>query len=308
MLGIGYSSNEAQVRLDGKDSYRNLPQAMAKDGLINSNAYSLWLNDLSANRGSVLFGGVDTEKFHGDLETLPIQKVDGHYTQLIIALTGVSLSSGSQHHSYSSDSLAAAVLLDSGSTLTYLPNSLVKSIYKDLNVTYDQSTGNAFVPCDIAKDDINITYTFSSPKITVGINELVINAGDLYFEDRTRACVFGIAPAGQATAILGDTFLRSAYVVYDLANNEISLANTNFNSAKSNVLEIGAGSDSVPSATRVSNPVTTVTAGGAGARIGGATGGITGVPSRGLAPAISVSTSMISTLALMWCGWYTMAL
>jgi yapsin 1 len=34
--------------------------------------------------------------------------------------------------------------------------------------------------------------------------------------------------------------LRNAYVVYDLANNEISLAQANYNSGSSNVQEIPA--------------------------------------------------------------------
>ncbi|KAJ5966050.1 hypothetical protein N7481_012764 [Penicillium waksmanii] len=97
--------------------------------------------------------------------------------------------------------------------------------------------------------------------------------GDYHFNNGQRACIFGIAPAGSSTAVLGDTFLRSAYVVYDLANNQISLANTHFNSTKNNVLEIGTGTDSVPSATAVANPVTSVAVGGSGARIGGIGGG-----------------------------------
>jgi hypothetical protein len=40
ILGIGYPSNEAQVRRGGGRPYDNLPQRMAKDGLIKSNAYS----------------------------------------------------------------------------------------------------------------------------------------------------------------------------------------------------------------------------------------------------------------------------
>lgn len=57
-------------------------------------------------------------------------------------------------------------------------------------------------------------------------------------------------------------------MVYDLANNEISLANTRFNTAGGKVVEIGTGDDAVPSATAVSHPVTTVGAEGPGARLG----------------------------------------
>lgn len=273
-MGIGYASNEVQVGRLGKDPYPNLPQAMVKNGLIKSNAYSLWLNDLGAHTGSILFGGVNTEKYHGELQTLPIQTVNGKHSEFVIALTGVSYNAGSYHHRYSSAALPAAVLLDSGSSLTYLPNAVVQDIYDDLDVVYDSSGGVGYVPCNLARKDINITYTFSTPDITVGIDELVLDAGDLRFRNGARACIFGIVPAGESTAVLGDTFLRSAYVVYDLANNEISLANTNFNSTKDNILEIGTGEDSVPGATQVPHPVTSVVAADSGARIGGPTGGI----------------------------------
>lgn len=306
VLGIGYASNEVQVDVNDKDAYPNLPQAMVKEGLINSVAYSLWLNDLDASNGSILFGGVDTKKYHGELQTLPVQKVNGVYSQLIIALTGVSFSSASSRHSYSTSALPAAVLLDSGSTLTYLPTPLVEGIYKDLSVVYDSTSGAGYVPCSLANDTVSITYTFSSPAVKVGIGELVIDPGNLYFRDGTRACIFGIAPAGKSMAILGDTFLRSAYVVYDLANNEISLASTNFDSVSSNILEISGSDNAVPGATPVSNPITSVAVGGSGARIGGVTGSgtvSTKVPSQGAAGVGPMKTLTNLAFSLICC-WY----
>lgn len=273
VLGIGYASNEVQSGQNGDPAYNNLPKAMVEGGIIKSNAYSLWLNDLDANTGSILFGGVNTAKYHGALETIPIQKLGNSYSEFIIALTAVAVSTSSKTHNYSSSSLPVGVLLDSGSSLTYLPDGIVQDIYQDLGVQYDSSNGIGLVPCSLAERDVNVSYTFSSPTIDVGVNELVIDMGDYYFNNRERACIFGIAPAGESTAVLGDTFLRSAYVVYDLANNEISLANTNFNTTESNVVEIGTGTDSVPSATAVANPVTSAAVGGSGARIGGITGG-----------------------------------
>jgi hypothetical protein len=272
VLGIGYTTNEVQVGVNGESAYANLPKAMVNKGLIQSNAYSLWLNDLDANTGSILFGGVNSDKYHGTLETLPIQKVSGVYAEFIIALTAVALTNSSGTNNYSSSALPAAALLDSGSSLTYLPDGIVEDLFDDLDVTYESSEGVGYVPCSLAEKNVNVSYTFSSPTIHVSVSELVLDAGDLYFHNGDRACVFGIVPAGESTPVLGDTFLRSAYVVYDLANNEISLANTNFNSTSNSILEIGTGDDAVPGATAVSNPVTTVAVGGSGARIGEPTG------------------------------------
>ncbi|KAJ6159806.1 hypothetical protein N7497_004343 [Penicillium chrysogenum] len=235
VLGIGYTANEVQVGRNGESAYANLPQAMVNKGVIKSNAYSLWLNDLDANTGSILFGGVNTKKYHGALQTVPIQKVGGRYSEFIIALT--------------------------------------EEIYDDLGVSYESDSGIGYVECSMAEQSITLSYTFSSPTINVGIDEMIIDVGDLYFRNGKRACIFGIVPAGTSTAVLGDTFLRSAYVVYDLENNEISLASTNFNSTENDILEIGTGTDSVPGATAVSNPVTTAPVGGTAARIGGPHGG-----------------------------------
>lgn len=308
VLGLGYMSNEVQVDRFGQDAYPNLPRAMVEKDLIKSNAYSLWLNDLEANTGSILFGGVNKAKYLGDLETLPVQPVDGGYSEFFIALTGVAFASDSKSHSYSSSALPAAVLLDSGSSLTYLPDTLAKDIYNDLDVVYEPSSGVGYVPCSLANENVNISYTFSSPTINVGIDELVIYSGPLSFKDGTEACVFGIVPAGDSTAVLGDTFLRSAYVVYDLANNEISLASTNFNSSDDDILEIGSGQNSVPGATQVSNPVTSVSVdNGSGARIGGPTGDVsTDLPNSGAAVTtrlVDIQVSLLSSVAVIGIGY-----
>ena len=46
IMGIGYNTSEANVDTGNGTVYPNLPIAMANAGLIKSNAYSLWLNDL----------------------------------------------------------------------------------------------------------------------------------------------------------------------------------------------------------------------------------------------------------------------
>lgn len=264
VLGIGYTSNEVAVNRAGLDAYSNLPQLMVDKGLIESNAYSLWLNDLDASRGNILFGGVDTEKYHGTLATLPILKEGNQYRELIIALTGIGANGESGTYlSANSSSDAVPVLLDTGSSLTYLPDSIVSSIYSDFNAVYDSSEGAAFIDCDSADSDDTLEFTFSSPTISVPMNELVLLAG---YSRGQAVCILGISPAGDSTAVLGDTFLRSAYVVYDLANNEISLAQTNYNATDSNIKEITTGTDSVPDATGVANAVSALVAATGGAR------------------------------------------
>lgn len=256
-MGIGYVTNEVQSTRNRGRPYPNLPQALVDDGFIKSNAYSLWLNDLSANRGEILFGGVNIAKYYGSLQSLPIiPGRDGVYRELSINMTGLALNDtdGNVQEFGSSRHYPLPALLDTGSTLTYLPVALVEEIYEMYDVSYDSDFGGGFVPCELMNDQSQLIFTFTSPSIAVDLNEMVVDMGPYQFRDGTKACVFGIAPVDGHMPILGDTFLRSAYVVYDLENHEISLAQTNFNSTRDEILEIGTGSDAVPNRTGTASP------------------------------------------------------
>lgn len=67
------------------------------------------------------------------------------------------------------------------------------------------------------------------------------------------ACQFGIQPANDLPILFGDTFLRSAYAVYDLINNKIALANTDFNATDSNIVPFASQGAAIPSAGTAAN-------------------------------------------------------
>lgn len=75
----------------------------------------------------------------------------------------------------------------------------------------------------------------------------------LQYPDGKAKCQFGIEPAGKNPVLFGDTFLRSAYVVYDLDNQQVSIAQTDFNATTSNILEIKAGAGGVPNVASTAN-------------------------------------------------------
>ena len=45
-MGIGYNDSEANVDTGNGTVYANLPFALVDQGMIPTEAYSLWLNDL----------------------------------------------------------------------------------------------------------------------------------------------------------------------------------------------------------------------------------------------------------------------
>ena len=147
-----------------------------------------------------------------------------------------------------------------------LPNNVVESLYTAFNAQYDSKQQAAFVDCNLANQQGSLEFTFSGPTISVPLNELVIVAG--YSRGRP-VCILGIGPADNSVCVLGDTFLRSAYVVYDLENNQIGIAQTNFNATRTSVQEITSGKNAIPNASEVANAVSSVAVGTGGGRIGG---------------------------------------
>jgi hypothetical protein len=234
---------------------------------------------------------VDTDKYIGKLGAVPIEQTDGQYVDYTVALSKIS-SSGGQSTTFSAT--ATPVVLDSGTTLMYLPSSVVTAIYQQLNVYDDtENSGLALVNCQLLTSDTKTTIDFqfggdSGPSVSVPLAELIQNDVQQYvgveggFEappdlpfPADQACSFGVQ-AGEDLYLLGDSFLRSAYVVYDLDNHQIAIGQANLNSSSSNVVEIGASSSGIPEVTGVASQVTVAASvtglPGAGRPTGTATG------------------------------------
>ncbi|MCJ1404506.1 hypothetical protein MMC11_007732 [Xylographa trunciseda] len=244
IMGIGFDSGES-IASSGTE-YANVIAQMKLQGYIKTMAYSLWLNDLDSNDGSILFGGLDTNKFHGSLISIPIQPdtQSQAITSFTVVLSSVTVQNGTGSSQYSQTNLAVPVILDSGTSLTYLPDQYANAILSGVGATNDPNYGYT-VPCSLASSAATFNFTFggtSGPTIVVGISEFVVPIVTMdgsvpTLPDGSAACNFGINPSGTSPNLFGDTFLRSAYVVYDLENNLIGLANTDFNATGSSVTE-----------------------------------------------------------------------
>lgn len=234
VLGIGLPGLESTytgLQISGTPyQYENLPMRLKQQGLINKNVYSLYLNSPNANTGSLLFGAIDKAKYLGQLETVPIVNIyEGTYKhpiRLDISMTGISFRSSSQNETVSTSSYPA--LLDSGTTLTYLPTSLFNRVTSLFSASYSLTYGYYQVDCDFNTNSAHLVYKFSGIEIAVPVSELIITGG-------RNQCFLGIMEqsslAGSTSyAVLGGNFLRSAYVVYDLDDYTISMAQANYSS------------------------------------------------------------------------------
>ncbi|CAL3970210.1 hypothetical protein PZA11_006478 [Diplocarpon coronariae] len=262
IMGIGYNTSEANIDSGNGTIYPNLPWALVNQGLTKSAAYSLWLNDLQSSTGSILFGGVDTAKYTGDLISIDVypSRRNGRVTSFTVAFTSLSATSPSGTDQLTPANYATAAILDSGTTITLLPDDLATMIFEEVGATVSQQLGAVVVPCDLAKVSGSINYGFGGtggPTIKVAISDLVLpltltNGRTPTYTNGQTACQLGIQAAGDLPVLFGDSFLQSAYAVYDLENNKIALAQTDFNSTDSNIVSFASAGAPIPSAASAS--------------------------------------------------------
>ncbi|KAK8132411.1 hypothetical protein PG999_000584 [Apiospora kogelbergensis] len=270
LVGVGYALNEAIVAGSqmASSAYKNLPVQMMDEGMISTNAYSLWLNDLDASTGQILFGGVDTAKYKGQLSVIDVleDSQTNAFTSFIVSMTSLTANSPSGSDALSSRKLPIPVVLDSGTTLSYLPTDLAIQVWKEVGAVFDTETQMAFLPCDMENSKGTFEFGFAGPngpKISVDMTELVLDLGEGDNVPRFKSgqykgktvCQFGIQNFTSEPFLLGDTFLRSAYVVYDLENNQIGMAATDFNSTKSNIVSFPSKGAKIPDGNVVQNQV-----------------------------------------------------
>ncbi|KAG5354296.1 Acid protease [Yarrowia sp. C11] len=288
VFGIGYKSNEASnfedEQIGETFQYDNFPIRLAKDGIISTPAYSLYLNGLNSSSGSVLFGGVDTRKFSGKLAILKTLTYvgDSSPSEFFVTLDRVDVSVGGNNTNALDKT--RQVLLDSGSTRTYVPTETYQTLLSVLGLFDDYNYGPGTTKEHINKlkaDKAVISYQFQGKKIEVPIGQLFILATDRYgnqvYTDQNGKAEeyysFLVADGSDGDEydspseigyVFGDSFLRSAYVVYDIGQNVIGLAQADYSKTGGSIEPIKKGTNGIPSATSatgatwsINHPITT---------------------------------------------------
>jgi hypothetical protein len=231
----------------------SLPYALAQEGLIRSPSFSMWIDDLESDRGSILFGGVNTAHYSGVLSADSFFPFHGFsYGIFMIPQNyGLNLQDGSGTLSHYM--AGSWVYLDIGSRLSYIIDETVVDIYNRLNITYDEEQNMGFVPCDWRQKDYTFSLTFDSTLIQAPMADMVLDWNS------STTCVFGIQPGGDpenANWRIGSSFLRSSYLVLDYDGSTFAVAPRNPNPGEDHILEIGW---SIPSAVVSSLPPPTYT-------------------------------------------------
>ncbi|KAI1456504.1 acid protease [Annulohypoxylon moriforme] len=174
----------------------------------------------------IIFGGVDTKKYRGYLEPVEIYPYPEQQLKLFdqvgyrVNLTSLAVTPPGENETMLTGSdFVRNVLIDSGSTYTYLDAGLVAIIAKTLNA-YTDEHGVYRVPCETRDLDgsVNFGFNFFNMVIRVNYADFVV--------DFDSYCALGVQPTdhSDSTWVLGTSFIRAAYLVFDQQNNAVWIA------------------------------------------------------------------------------------
>ena len=106
---------------------------------------------------------------------------------------------------YTAAGYSLPVILDSGTTLSMIPQNLFNLILADFPGAVLQGNGLYTVPC---------SYATESPTIDFGFGNVIINIpySQFIWQPVSGTCYLGVLPiSANEIPILGDSFLRGAY-------------------------------------------------------------------------------------------------
>ncbi|OBZ82148.1 Rhizopuspepsin-1 [Choanephora cucurbitarum] len=200
LLGLGFNSittvRGIKTPMDNLISQRK----------ISSPIFGVYLGKaVNGGGGEYIFGGYDSTKFSGQLKTVPIDKSDGYWGVKVS-----KLSVGNQKVAGSFDAI-----LDTGTTLLILTDSLAKKVASAYHAT-SNGDGTYLINCDVSK--------FSPLKLTMNGATFQIPASDLIFQRDGDYCYASFANGGFDFSILGDTFLKNNYVVFNHQVPQVQIA------------------------------------------------------------------------------------
>ncbi|KAI0836914.1 acid protease [Hypoxylon sp. FL0890] len=249
IMGLGRGQGGGVVE------YSSIVDSLAAQGYTESKLFSLDLGGqpgpTAAVTGEMVFGGVDTNKYAGNLAKVPTDPNDAHY---VVTLNSLSLQApASASGSTSNNAIAQGskaindpsfplqVVVDSGTTLSLLPESIVSALAAGFPGAKSDGNGGYTVPCDLRNaTDGHVDFEFageggSMVTITVSYSDFIWYGGDDCFLGAWYTSDIGVW-------ILGDTFLRGAYATFDQDNNALYMANY-AKCGDSNLVPVPAGLD-----------------------------------------------------------------
>jgi cathepsin D len=211
IMGLGYP---------GLASTRATPviNNMINQGLLDQPLFAVWMTRESKEGeigGEITVGGTDPTHYTGDITYQPVTQ----QLYWMIHMDGIQVGT-----TVLKPAGGYKVISDTGTSLLAGPTAAVQKICTALGGVYQSQYGLYFVDCNTSKRD-PIQLVFQGKTFDITAESYI-----LPLEEGSTQCFLGIQPFNGGTSldwILGDTFIRNWYQIYDFGNNRIGFAKAN---------------------------------------------------------------------------------
>jgi yapsin 1 len=217
--------------------YENMPMKLKSQGVISKVAYSVYHRPspyYNANNGTLLFGAVDHAKYSGNMTTLPMIKynstgvtiasrisTDNFITRrhIQVLLHGVKFSINTEKKAktmtITNNTYYAAIYPSYG--VSFFPKPIVEAMAVAFGAKFLTEYNQWIAPC-VNDENVVFLLDFGGTTIRVPLSSLL--------EQFSSSCTLNLTPLpGQEDyIILGQDILRHAYLVFDLEDREVSIA------------------------------------------------------------------------------------
>ncbi|KAI0439149.1 acid protease [Xylaria telfairii] len=238
IMGLGHGQGNGFI------NYPLVIDSLAAQGFTNTKLFSMDLGRQvspgAVITGEMTFGGVNTNSYAGMLKKVPTDPSDPHYKITLNSL-GHRAPGANASTPFVDSSLPLPLIVDSGTTLSMLPEPLVSKLAAQFPGAKSDGTGGYRVDCAYQNQTGTVDFEFLTTDGTVTIN---VAYSDFIWKTGGD-CFLGAWFSDKiGTFILGDSFLRGAYVAFDQTNNALFMSNRlSCGDGESNLVVVPAGPD-----------------------------------------------------------------
>merc|ERR1711964_590339 len=186
---------------------------MIDQKLLDEPVFAFYLGDTNNGEGDeseATFGGIDKSHYTGKITEIPLRR-KAYWEVDLDAITFGDATAELDN---------TGVILDTGTSLIALPSTLAELLNKELGAKKGFN-GQYTVECDKRDSLPDISFTLSGYNFSITAYDYILEV-----QGSCISSFMGMdfpAPTGPL-AILGDSFLRKWYSVYDLGNDAVALA------------------------------------------------------------------------------------
>ncbi|KAG9243992.1 aspartic peptidase domain-containing protein [Calycina marina] len=190
--------------------YPNFVQALSTSKLLKSNVFGVSLNRAAdgANTGEINFGAPDTSRYSGSLGYTSVSS--NAENDWAIPLDAVGIGATKTNVS------ATTAFLDTGTSFIFAPPDDVEAFHSGITGLTTDDHITYYVPCTTTQ---SVYLTFSGVTYEVSSKDWVAPE----VNNKCASNIYGVAIVSDAW-LLGDTFLKNVYAVFDVDESRVGLA------------------------------------------------------------------------------------